>query len=57
MFEENLIQYALDGNIGLCPVCKKPLSVEKIDGNERDNAQVSCKRCNKSEFYTGTIKK
>ena len=57
MFTQNLIEYCKTDNAGLCPMCHRKLKVEVITTPARDNINIICENCEKSEFFTGTIKK
>lgn len=56
MFTENIIQYFKTGNIGVCPVCEHPLSLEKIETPIRTSYTVSCNVCKKYVHFLGTLK-
>jgi len=56
MFLENLIQYENSGSAGKCPKCGSTVTVELFKSSTRDSVQISCDKCDKFEFFTGTTK-
>ena len=56
MFTNNLIQYHINGNLGKCPQCGKPLKISVYKTPIRDNCTIECSICKKSEYFTGSLK-
>ena len=56
MFENNLLSYDQTGKAGKCPKCGKDVTVSLIKTPSRDNVEIMCEHCGKSEFFSGVFK-
>lgn len=57
MFEKNLLSYNQTKKAGKCPKCGNDVAVSLIKTPSRDNLEIRCESCEKSELFSGIFNK
>ena len=56
MFTKNIVKYFDSGEAGNCPICGQKLLIKVYKTPIRDNFDITCSKCQKTQYFVGATK-